>query len=150
MKTFKLFAVCLCLMFVVSGCSPFTQNAIDEHPALVQLAVKAAVSRVLTEKPAWINETYDISAGAIKLVQASEEVDLQGLETYVIEKINWEKLTPEEEQLLILLISAVRQEVEMYLEKQGVAPDKEQLVYVSQVMLWINETAHFYQIKTSS
>jgi hypothetical protein len=125
-------------------------NVIDEHQALTELAVKAAVSRVLAEKPAWIDKTYDISKGALILMgDPPAIVDLNELEDYAVNEIEWEELTPEEEVLIRALITAVRQEIELYVSKKDISLEEEKLIYVAQVMLWINQTADIYQQQRS-
>lgn len=151
MKLMKLLVVILMTvtMLLNTGCIGGT-NVIEEHPALTELAVKAAVSRVLKEKPKWIDETYDISKGALILMgDPPAIVDLAQLEEYAVGEIKWEKLTAEEEVLLRTLITAIRQEIELYLEKKGVTLEDERLVQVAQVMLWINQTAELYQQRES-
>lgn len=124
---------------VFSGCA--LVKTAEERPVLTELAVRAAVGRALDAKPEWVGPARDLSAAAIKLLEEPGEVDLAGLERYVLDRIAWEKLTPEEEELLRLLLRAIRDEALAYLEAQGVAAPEEVAVRVATVLGWIYQSA---------
>jgi hypothetical protein len=122
---------------------------VEDHPALMELAVKASVSRVLAENPQWVNGAYDISESALILVNSSTETTLALLEEHVIKEIPWTEITPEEEILLRVLITAIKQEISNYLEKRGIDLNEERVVYIAQVMLWVNQTAEMYRMRAT-
>jgi hypothetical protein len=123
----------------LSGCA--VMRATEEHPVLTELAVRAAVARVLEERPGWARPTERITADAISLLGSDDQVTLADLEGYVLQQIPWTELAPEEEELLRVLIRAIRDETELYLERQGVADPGETGVRVARVLGWINQTA---------
>lgn len=131
----KRFIALICLVTFMSGCAFFT-----DRPALAELTVKAATSRVFYEKPEWKDDAQRVLSVALVFVWDSESVDLQSLETVVLNEIDFSKLTPEEADLLTLLIIAVRQEVEKLVEAQGI--ELSEKVIVSQVLGWILEVAN--------
>ncbi|MBE0598332.1 MAG: hypothetical protein IH614_13775, partial [Desulfuromonadales bacterium] len=106
------------LLPVMSGCSLL--RAAEERPVLTELAVRAATGRVLEERPKWVEPTERITADAIRLLQGDDPVGLADLESYVLGQIPWQRLTPEETEILRVLVRAVREEIEGYLDRQGV------------------------------
>ena len=126
---------------LLSGCAAIKKA--DAHPVLTELAVRAAVGRVLDERPAWVELTAQISADAIQRLDSDDAVCLTALEAYVVQRIPWTALSPEEDELLRILIRAIREETEAYLQRQGIAAPGETAVRVARVLGWIHQSAEF-------
>ena len=122
-----------------SGCA--TARLFDSQPVLTELTVRVAAGRVLDENPGWVAPARDITADAIRLVTETDQVTLAGLEAYVLQQIPWQKLTVEEEELLRVLVHAVRVEIEAELARQGVTAPDEVRVQVARVLGWIYQSA---------
>lgn len=123
-----------------SGCAAF--NKLVTNNALIsQLAVEAATARVIHEHPAWKSETVRITDRAVSVIDGKVVTDLASLEAYVKGQIKWDKLLPEEQAIVSVLISQVRQNLEDSFRAHNVKVPSEQLVGVRQVMVWINEAA---------
>lgn len=124
---------------VVSGCA--VMRKAEEHPVLTELAVRAAVGSVLDGRPAWIEPTTQITAAAIQLLTSDDQVTLSGLEVYVLQQIPWTDLAPEDEELLLVLIRAIRDETELYLQQKGITEPGQTALSIAKVLGWINQTA---------
>lgn len=122
------------------GCAG-TQKTFDSHEMGLQLVVRAAAGRVLTQKPAWVPKAYEITAAAIRLVEESTDITVGELVTFVVAKIELDKLTLEEKDLVLALIGTVRQEMENYFQAQGITTPAEVNVRVVKVLTWVNQTA---------
>lgn len=128
----------LMLAPLLSGCS---LNLIEDRPVLTELTVRVAAARVLEEHPDWTEKARDISLDTIRALDETEQVDLAALEQSVIDQVPWDKLTIEEQQLVGVLISAVRAEIEMELSRQGIDVPETVKVRVATVLGWIYQVA---------
>lgn len=125
---------------LLTGCG-WLGKKIDDGDLATQLVVRAATGRVLDEHPDWTGETYRITSEVIQLAESDQDVDLAELETAVVDRIAWSRLNPDERDLLRLLISSVRTDLEAYLSSHGVATPPETAVRVIAVLSWINQAA---------
>ncbi len=124
---------------LLSGCSMAGRIANDDIAA--QLVVRAAAGRVLDQRPDWTEATYRITGELIELVRSEPHVSLAGLEEAVIDRVNWNELTPEDQAILQVLISAARTDLEVALEKRGVSEPGETKIAMQRVLGWINQSA---------
>lgn len=137
-KLFSTFVVaCLCL--AMTGC--LSGAAFDKQATALELVVRAGAGRVLTEHPAWTEATYRITGEAIKAIAGDQVVSLDGLEGFVFARISWDSLSPEEKDLLLVLVGAVKKDIQNYLNERGVEKPREAMVRVATVLKWINQTA---------
>jgi hypothetical protein len=132
----------------MQGCA-ITTALIDDHTLIAELAVRAATGRVLEEHPDWTEQTYHITGDAIQLLSDDDTTSLAGLQQFVVEKIPWDKMTPEEQALLTTLITAVRLQVEQSLADRGVIAPGETTIRAAMVLTWINQTAKLRMSKLS-
>lgn len=133
----KMIAMLIAICLTLTGCAFFTPG----NELAKEAVVRVAAGRILTEHPSWVPKTYEITGQAIALIEKNPEVTLAGLESFVVEQIPWDGLTFEEQDLLRVLISAVRQDIESYLATRGVKDPSEVAVHVVQIMQWINQSA---------
>jgi len=63
------------------------------------------------------------------------------LETYVMAQVPWDRVTPEEGELIRLVVKAIRQETEKYLADRGVANPEDISVVAVKVLGWVHEVA---------
>jgi|GEM_PF-2515275 len=135
-----LFLLCsLSMTPMLSACGAL--KVVEEKPVLAELTVRVAAARVLEEHPTWAGPARDICADVIRALDESEQVDLGLLEKAVIERVPMERLTPEEQQLVAVLVSAVREEIEAELARKGVEVPEEARVRVAAVVGWIYQVA---------
>jgi hypothetical protein len=123
---------------LLGGCA---FNALEKKPVLTELAIRTAAGRVLDQHPAWVEPARRISAEAIRALQQGDLVTLGNLQPYILELIPWQALTPEEEELLRVLITAIAAETTDSLARQGVKSPQEAVVQVATVLGWINQSA---------
>lgn len=133
-----LMAASLASLPLMSGCA---LKVTEEQPVLTELAVRAAVGRVLDEHPSWVEPARAITADAIRALNESDQVTLAGLEAYVIQRIPWAALAPDEEELLRVLIVAVKAELAAYLVQHGIQAPEEVALRVATVLGWIYQSA---------
>lgn len=129
---------------LLAGCAG---KVFERHDTALELVVRATAGRVLSDRPQWVGPAYTITADAIRAIQNSEVTTLDTLEQFVASRIDWEKLTFEEKDLLMFMISQVRQDVAAYLEQRGEKEPQVALVQVSKVLQWINQTAEVRRLK---
>jgi hypothetical protein len=123
---------------LLGGCA---FNALEQKPVLTELAIRTAAGRVLDQHPAWVEPARRISAEAIRALQQGDLVTLGNLQPYILEMIPWQALTPEEEELLRVLITAIAAETADSLARQGIEHPQEAVVQVATVLGWINQSA---------
>jgi hypothetical protein len=123
----------------MQGCAAL--DVVKEKPVITELAVRLAVGRVLDNNPDWVEPALRISSGAIRTLDADGTVGLAALEEYVVGEIRWDQLLVEEEELLRLLIQAIRSEIEATLRDQGITAPEEVAVQVATVFGWIYQSA---------
>lgn len=133
----KMIAILIAICLTLTGCAFFTPG----NELAKEAVVRVAAGRVLTEHPSWVPKTYEITGQAINLIEKESEISLAQLETFVIEQIPWDGLTFEERDLLRVLVSAVRQDIESYLATRGIRDPSEAAVQVVQILTWINQSA---------
>lgn len=123
------------------GCSltKFEQNA-----PVLELVVRAASARLLSDKPEWVEHTYNISSEAIKHINSREIVDLGELDSYVMSSIPWDKMLPEEKVALTMVLNRVKESIAAQLETEGVKEPEEVKVLVVNILTWVNQTAMMY------
>lgn len=129
----------LTLLPLVSGCA--LVKVAEERPVLTELAVRIAAGRVLEARPGWTEQARDISASALRALDESEQVDLAALESAVLARIPWDNLMVEEQELVTVLIRAVRSEIESELARSGVTAPDQVKVRVAAVLGWIYQVA---------
>ena len=127
------------LVPLIASCSAV--QVAEQHPALTEIAVRAAVGRVLDAHPDWVKPTVEIMDSAMAALEGDNSTTLAGLEAHIVGKIDWQGLKPEEEDLLKVLIRAIREEIEAYLASQGVKVPEDVAVKVRAVLCWIRESA---------
>lgn len=133
-------ATAILIILALSGCTAFN-NVVKNDSLVSQLAVEAATARVLHEHPKWKDETVSITAAAITAIDSRVTTDLASVDSYVKSRINWGRLTPEEQVLVSVLISQVVRNLEDAFLAQGVKVPSEQMIAVRQVLTWISDTA---------
>ncbi len=122
------------------GCSGITK-IFEKHDVALELVVRATAGRILTENPAWVAPAQLITAEALALIDDDPLVSLAELEQTVVARINWNKLTPEEQALLRVLISGVRQDLEEHFRQKGISDPSGAAVRAAQILNWINQSA---------
>jgi hypothetical protein len=128
------------IMFFLIGC---TLKQVKENEFALELVVRAATSRVLTEKAEWIKPCYDITKEAILRIENNELITVADLEEHIRAEINWDNLTIDEQILMDTLIAMIRDSVNDYLKDQDTLPEDVK-VYLVTVLSWINKTADGY------
>lgn len=123
------------------GCSltKFEQNA-----PVLELVVRAASARLLSDKPEWVEHTYNISSEAIKRINSKEVVDLGELDSYVMSAIPWDKMLPEERVVLTMVLDRVKDAIVSQLETDGVKAPEDVKVLVVNILTWVNQTSMMY------
>lgn len=139
MKKFVFVLMVLLVSFGTFGCAGLK---FDQQSPVLELAVRAATGRVLTENPNWVKPTYDISSEAIFVIETGKLAQLALLEDYVVAKLP-DSLTPEEHALAVVLIGTLRQAIVDELDRKGVKDPEQIKVRVVRVLTWINQTAAF-------
>lgn len=129
------FHICFVLLF--SACSLLK----PENELALELVVRASTARLLEEKPSWISETFRITEGALLLLEADPEIILDDLEKYVISEIKWDKLLPEEQEILKVVISTIKKDIIDYFDSKGYKNPELVNIRVANILLWINQTA---------
>jgi len=131
----------LALMLV--GCGGNQVQKFDSHSLMLQLATSAATARVLDAKPEWRERTVEIADIAIGSIDGGVVGTVDELVAVVKAEVRWEKMLPEEQALVSVLIDAVAQEIRNYLEAGGYATEEADafLVRTRLVMLWVRDTA---------
>lgn len=125
---------------VLAGCASF--NRLVATDSLVsQLAVEAAVARVVHEHPSWAPAAKSITGGALQAIDAKVTLDLASVEAYVKGYVKWEALLPEEQAVVSALISGVVANLEDSFRARGVVDPAAQLVEVRQVVQWVHDAA---------
>lgn len=137
---FAKFAAVIILVAALSGCATFN-NMVKNDALISQLAVEAATARVLHDHPTWKTATIRITGGAISLIDGKMQADLASVEGYVKEHVDWSRMMPEEQALVSVLISQVVQNLSDSFRAESIVKPEEQMVYVRQVLLWINLAA---------
>ncbi len=132
---------------LLSGCALL--GAAKERPVLTELAIRAAVGRVLDEHPDWVEPARQIAGNAIALIDESDQATLGMLESYVTTQIPWNRLSLEERELVAVLIRAVREEAEIYLKNSGIETPEEAAVVVARVMGWIYQSAEIRSTRSA-
>ena len=151
MKSWNLLLVCLLLC---AGCAgqatdkrAKARDFLQRHDTAVELVVRATAGRALTQRPGLVEPVYQITETAIKAIEGDSLVSLKGLGPFIVSRIAWSVLTPEETDILLPLVNSVREEIQNYLLERGVAEPKESLVYVAEVLKWINQTAEIRRVQ---
>lgn len=129
----------MALLPLMSGCSTVKRIASDDVTA--QLVVRAAAGRVLDQRPDWVERTYKITGEVIQLATDNPQADLAGLEQAVIDRVDWQKLLPEEQALVQTLIAAARTDLEAALEKRGIREPSQVRVQVLRILGYIHQAA---------
>lgn len=124
------------LMLLLAACS-----AVQTQPVLMDGLMRIAVARAFMEHPSWKEDAARISLGAITYLDGADSISLQALETYAVNEIKWDKLTPEEVEMMITLISIIRTGIEAQLQELGADKPELQLVFVRQVFQSIYDVA---------
>ncbi len=141
MTRFALLLVALSIAVSVGfGCSGITK-IFEKHDVALELVVRATAGRILTENPHWVVPAQLITAEALTLIDDDPLVSLAELEQSIVARINWNKLTPEEQALLRVLISGVRQDLEEHFRQQGISDPSGAAVRAAQILNWINQSA---------
>jgi hypothetical protein len=123
-------------VFVMSGC-----KTNDQDELALQLVVKAATARLLYEHPEWKDQTISITKNAIAVIDNDPNATIQIITTFVISKINENKLLPEEQALVSVFVDMVSSSIQEYLNSKGIVDNAQQMQIVRKVLVWINETA---------
>jgi len=137
----KLLVYLLTVIFVV-GCS---LPKFSEKSYLLELAVRAASARFIDEHKTWVDEVYAITKDAIKLIESDVNIDLKELDKFVISSIPWEKLTPEEQAIINLLLGEVKLAIEEKLKLDGFTTPEDVKIVVVEVLTWVNQTVKLYK-----
>ena len=136
----KLLLVGLIVLSLVTGCATFNK-IVTNNELMSQLAVEAATARVIHDHPSWKASAVNITGHAIAAIDAKTTVSLADVESYVKAHVPWDKLQPEEQALVSVLITQVRQNLEDSFRAHGVELPESQLIAIREVLTWINETA---------
>lgn len=128
------------LTLALAGCATFNR-IVTNNELTVQLATEAATARVIHEHPSWKAQTVSIIGDAIGLIDSSALVQLDSVEAYVKDHIPWNKLMPEEQALVSILITQVRKNIEDTFRARAVTDPLQQMVEVRKVLGWINDAA---------
>lgn len=134
-----LVACLLTTLIFVGGCS--VMKAFEKHDVALELVVRATSSRLLTANPEWALPAKLITASALKMLDDDPLTSLDALEQAVVQRIDWGKLTPEEQTLLQVLIAGVRRDLEEHFRQKGISNPGAASVRAGQILQWINETA---------
>jgi len=125
------------IMFM-AGCANFKAQLNDP---LAEVVVRATTARVLAEHPTWTDRAVSITGSVLAVIEGDPLTSLDALEQEVVKQINWDKLLPEEQALLQVLISQVVEALEQRLAEEGLSDPGQYMMPVRQVLLWINQTA---------
>ncbi len=135
-----LLALMLAAAVSLQGCATVTRLT-TQQPILTELTFRAATGRVLDAYPEWVEPALALTGEAILRLDPEGETGLDELETYMIERIPWDKLAAEEEELLRLLITCVREEIVLLLKEQGIETPEAARVQVITALSWIHQSA---------
>jgi hypothetical protein len=124
----------------LTGCATFART-FNNNEFAFEAGTRVAVGRILTNNPTWVQPTFDITKDALTAIKGNEVVTLGELEGYVVNKIPFSKLTPEERDLVMLLVSAIKEEITAQLADKGVSDPDGVLLVAAKVLSWVNQTA---------
>lgn len=129
--------IILLLSLTLTGCATF--NAISQSP-LMEASVRVAVGVVLNDHPAWVVPAYRYTSMAMSALRDNGLTDLAALDDIFIDVIA-EELTPEEQDLAMVLFVTIRQAIVDDLARRGFIDAEKQKLYALQALTWINQTA---------
>lgn len=136
----KFFIVALLALVVLAGCTS-VRKVLKQNELTIELAVRVAAGRVFDRHAGWVPSALSITGQGLQLLKKNPTVSLDGLESFVLQQIPWQDLSPEETTLVQVLIRSIRSELTTNLEEKGVSRPGEATVKVGKVLFWINQSA---------
>lgn len=124
-------AIAACVL--LSGCLT------PREEAAARIAVQYATLRVIDGQPGRAARVGAIANEAIEYAEGGEAVDLAVLEQQVRAAIPWEDLHPADAQLVHLLISYVRAELEARVGEGLIPPER--VAVAVEVLRWVREAS---------
>lgn len=114
---------------------------LENGDKLLEFTVRAVAARTFTENPTW---TLAAKTIAHQLRTADVEVEVGRLREAVFERIPFEALTPEETALIHMLVSTLEARIVERLRDKGISAPEQTRAYLSEVLLWVEQTAQAY------
>ena len=85
-----------------------------------QLVVAAATAQVLHDHPGWKDQAMTITEAAISAIDNKEVVQIGEVEDFILGRISYSSLLPEERALVSVIISRLKQNFEDSLVSQNI------------------------------
>lgn len=132
----RLFIIIL-LALSLTGCA--TYKAVTTSP-LLEASVRIAAGRVLESQPQWVAPAYRFTSMAISSIRQPGITDLATVDDLFLQIII-DELTPEEQDLALMLFERIKAAVVDDLKSRGITEPDKQKLYAVQVLGWINQSA---------
>lgn len=134
----KTAVVLIAVMFMLSACA--TLHEMSKSPILVQYAIKKAVRAFLGDKSqVWARSVYSITGKAIEEIDKDRIITIPDLEYHIKKQIEWDKLYPEDQELINILIASVKLELNNMVKDNELPADTK--MKIKNVLIWIRDTA---------
>lgn len=140
MKKFILAFIVIIVIVSLMGCASFNRM-VKNNELVSQLAWEAATGRVLYEHPEWTSRTVAITDALLVLIDSKSMTSIDGVMPYVMDRVPWQKLQPEEQAALSAILSEGQRELRAMVSTKNITGSDQEMVGVRQVIVWINETA---------
>ena len=139
---------CFLILFLLSsvsvpmltGCAG-TIKKIEQNEATLEIAVTLAANAFFDKYPEFCQSTIMITDDAISSFGDESLTTLEGLESFVVSRVKWDRLEPMEQAAIKALLSVVRIAAENYMVDRGVDDPKAATVIAVDVLTWVNHSA---------
>lgn len=136
----KKLILAILILVVTAGCATFNK-VVQNNELVSRLAIESATGRVIIMHPSWKDKVVKVTDMAIEAVDAREVTTIDTVASYVQRRIAWDKMLPEEQALLGILIEEVQTELRSMIKVQSMSGSDAELIAVKKVLTWINEAA---------